>query len=64
MQHLRVLEDCGLVGSHKAGRVRTYQLKPQRLTLAEGWLQTQRAQWDRRLDQLDAYLGVLKDKQP
>src|SRR5690554_3763003 len=37
VQHLRVLEGCGLVQSTKAGRVRTYRLAPKRLRLAEDW---------------------------
>jgi DNA-binding transcriptional ArsR family regulator len=61
-QHLDVLENCGLVRSRKAGRVRTYQLAPQRLKVAESWLLAQRAIWERRLDQLDDYLETLKEK--
>jgi len=41
-QHLGVLEDCGLVRSSKEGRVRTYELTPKRLKLAEDWMATQR----------------------
>ena len=59
-QHLDVLEDCGLVRSSKEGRVRTYQLAPQPLKAAEGWLAKQRTLWTRRLDQLDDYLKELK----
>jgi DNA-binding transcriptional ArsR family regulator len=56
LQHLEVLEGCGLVRSRKAGRVRTYQLSPQPLRAAEGWIAEQRALWECRLDQLDRYL--------
>jgi DNA-binding transcriptional ArsR family regulator len=59
-QHLDVLEDCGLVRSRKEGRVRTYQLAPQPLKAAEGWLAKQRSLWTRRLDQLDDYLKEQK----
>jgi DNA-binding transcriptional ArsR family regulator len=62
VQHLRVLEGSGLVRSTKTGRVRTYQLAPRRLRLAENWLARQRAIWVRRLDQLDEYLIQLKEK--
>jgi DNA-binding transcriptional ArsR family regulator len=62
LQHLDVLEECGLVNSQKDGRVRTYQLTPRPLHLAEGWLAGQRAVWNRRLDQLDSYLADLKEK--
>jgi DNA-binding transcriptional ArsR family regulator len=62
VQHMSVLEGCGLVRSHKAGRVRTYQLVPKRLKLAEDWMVRQRALWEKRLDQLDTYLTTLKEK--
>ena len=61
-QHLDVLEQCGLVRSRKVGRVRTYRLVPQPLKTAERWMAQQRALWERRLDQLDAYLLELKEK--
>jgi len=61
VQHLRVLESSGLVRSSKVGRVRTFQLAPKRLKLAEDWLAQQRSLWERRLDQLDDYLLQLKD---
>lgn len=64
VQHLDVLERCGLVRSRKAGRVRTYQLVPQPLQAAQQWMETQRALWERRLDQLDAHLADLKEPQP
>lgn len=61
-QHLNVLEDCGLVRSRKEGRVRTYSLDPRPLKAAEGWMTEQRALWERRLDQLDAFLLLMKKK--
>jgi DNA-binding transcriptional ArsR family regulator len=61
-QHLAVLEECGLVRSRKAGRVRTYHLAPQRLAVAEHWLSAQRTKWECRLDQLDTFLADLKEK--
>jgi DNA-binding transcriptional ArsR family regulator len=60
VQHLKVLEDSGLVRSQKAGRVRTFELVPGRLRLAEDWLSKHRALWERRLDQLDDYLLTMK----
>lgn len=61
LQHLDVLEECGLVRSRKVGRVRTYRLAPRPLAAAEGWLAEQRAIWERRLDQLDDYLHAIKE---
>jgi len=62
IQHLGVLEDCGLVRSRKLGRVRTYRIAPQPLKAAERWMAQQRALWERRLDQLDHYLLELKEE--
>ena len=62
VQHLGVLEDCGLVRSKKQGRVRTYTLVPRPLTAAENWLSAQRAHWERRLDSLDNFLETLKEQ--
>lgn len=59
MQHLKVLETSGLVRSHKSGRVRTYQITPRPLKVAEGWMSEQRMLWERRLDQLDEFLVEL-----
>ncbi|HRI87802.1 MAG TPA: metalloregulator ArsR/SmtB family transcription factor [Candidatus Hydrogenedentes bacterium] len=61
VQHLRVLEVSGLVQSRKVGRIRTYRLVPKRMKLAEDWLTRQRSLWERRLDQLDAYLLEMKE---
>ncbi len=52
LQHLRVLEDCGVIGSSKRGRVRTCRLESARLRDAEDWLATQRTEWERRADRL------------
>ena len=60
LQHLKVLEGCGLVRSRKSGRVRTYRISPRPLKAAERWMAEQRALWERRLDQLDQYLEELK----
>jgi DNA-binding transcriptional ArsR family regulator len=62
VQHLRLLEESGLVRSHKNGRVRTYRIEPKSMKLAEGWLARQRSLWEDRLDRLDAYLIELKKK--
>jgi DNA-binding transcriptional ArsR family regulator len=60
LQHLDVLESCGLVRTRKSGRVRTCQISPAPLKAAESWISAQRALWERRLDQLDRYLADLE----
>jgi len=61
MQHLQVLEASGMVRSRKRGRVRTVQIVPDQLRHAANWLEKQRSIWERRLDQLDAYVKEMED---
>jgi DNA-binding transcriptional ArsR family regulator len=56
VQHLSVLESCGLVSSEKVGRTRTCTLEDAGLRLGADWFAGQRAAWERRLDRLGAVL--------
>jgi DNA-binding transcriptional ArsR family regulator len=58
--HLSTLEKSRLVKSTKRGRVRTYEIVPNRLKVAEGWLSEQRRLWEVRLDRFDNYVMQLK----
>ena len=60
MLHLKVLEDCGLVKSEKAGRVRTCRIEPQMLSEAEQWVSERRRMWERNLDRLSKFLDEEK----
>lgn len=57
LRHLKVLEDGGLIRSRKDGRVRTCELEPAGLALAERWIAERRAMWERRLDRLGDVLA-------
>ena len=63
VQHLSVLEESRLVKSKKRGRVRTYELAPERFKVAEDWLIAQRRQWEARLDRFDSYVKQLQERQ-
>ncbi len=54
MKHVSVLERSGLIRSSKLGRIRTCELKPKTLSLADAWLADQRATWEARTDRLAA----------
>ncbi len=56
MQHLRVLENAGLVTSQKYGRVRTVSLRPGALDVLHLWLGEQRTPAERQADTLGIYL--------
>jgi len=59
LKHLAKLEEAGLITSEKSGRVRSCALSPDAFAPARDWLSEQRALWETRLDQLDAYVGQL-----
>ena len=63
LQHLRMLEESGLVATEKTGRVRTCTLRTEPLAQAGHWLETQRDLWTRRLDQLDSLVLQLKEQE-
>ena len=55
-QHLKVLEDCGLIASEKRGRSRWCRLVPARFDEAADWMEAERRRWAERLDRLEVYL--------
>ena len=63
VQHLSVLERSRLVKSRKRGRVRTYEIVPERFKVAEDWLTARRREWEDRLDRFDDYVKRLKEKE-
>ena len=63
VQHLTVLEQSRLVKSKKRGRVRTYEIAPERFRVAEDWLIERRQVWESRLDRFDEYVKQLKEKE-
>src|SRR6478752_8816564 len=46
VQHLAVLERSRLITSKKRGRVRTYEIAPERFAVVEDWMTARRRQWE------------------
>ena len=63
VQHLGVLEQSRLVKSRKRGRVRTYEIAPERFKVVDDWLTARRQEWEARLDRFDQYVKHLKEKE-
>ena len=60
LQHLKALEESGLVRSQKKGRVRTVRLEPETLSTAESWIAERRTEWESQLDRFETYVQKLK----
>ncbi|MFZ5730864.1 MAG: ArsR/SmtB family transcription factor [Pseudomonadota bacterium] len=63
VQHLKVLEEAGLVKSEKVGRVRTCSLEMAAIAQLERWISERRRFWEQQYDQLEAYLAETAPKE-
>ncbi|WP_333585387.1 ArsR/SmtB family transcription factor [Phenylobacterium sp.] len=63
VQHLKVLEEAGLVKSQKVGRVRTCSLEMGAIAQLEAWVSERRRFWEQQYDQLEAYLAETAPKE-
>jgi DNA-binding transcriptional ArsR family regulator len=57
VQHLQILEECGLVHTEKVGRTRTCRIERAGFAVLEKWITDQRSLWERRLDRLGELLA-------
>jgi DNA-binding transcriptional ArsR family regulator len=57
VQHVQVLEACGVVTTEKVGRTRICRIEPAAMTAAERWIADRRRGWEARLDRLGDVLN-------
>jgi DNA-binding transcriptional ArsR family regulator len=57
VQHVQVLEACGVVKTEKVGRTRVCRIEPAAMTAAEHWITERRRGWEARLDRLGDILN-------
>ena len=62
VQHVQVLETCGVVSTEKVGRVRMCRVEPKALSAAERWFHDRRALWEHHFDRLEEVLRERPDK--
>lgn len=53
LKHLRMLEDGGIVVSHKVGRVRTYDISQAAFSIINEWLAQRQAAMNAAFDRLE-----------
>jgi DNA-binding transcriptional ArsR family regulator len=61
VQHLKVLEDSGLIRTEKIGRVRTCQIVPAGFQMIADWIGERRSLVEKRLDRLGVLLAELEN---
>ena len=62
LKHLRVLEDGGLVRSHKVGRVRTYEITPTAFSVINNWIAQRQAAMGAAFDRLEQAIAELPEE--
>ena len=61
-QHLKVLEEAGVVSRAIDGRTHRLALRPEALAEASDWIESQRERWERFFDVVDEYLSERKER--
>ncbi|WP_297510883.1 helix-turn-helix transcriptional regulator [uncultured Caulobacter sp.] len=61
-QHLKVLEESGLITSEKRGRSRWCRLERTRFEEVADWMEMERRGWTDRLDRLETYLAKSQER--
>ena len=59
-KHLRILTECELVQQEQKGREIYYSLEIQKMKEIDEWLEQYRQIWEKRFEQLDEVLEVMK----
>ncbi len=62
VQHVQVLEECGVIRTEKIGRVRMCRVEPKALGAAEQWIHERRALREHRFDLLEEALKPSRKK--
>jgi DNA-binding transcriptional ArsR family regulator len=61
-QHIKILNECGLIGIRKEGRERVCEARLDELNEVTDWIEKCRQLWTERFDRLDDLLNELKNE--
>lgn len=60
--HIRILNECGIIAIEQVGRARFCKIQPERLKQISDWVGRYEGLWIRRIDSFEKYLNQLKSK--
>jgi DNA-binding transcriptional ArsR family regulator len=61
-QHIKILNECGLIQIEKIGRERYCKVQPSNLKEVSDWIEQYRDLWEQKLDSFETYLNKLHTK--
>jgi len=60
--HIRILNECGIIVIEQIGRERYCRVQPDRLKSVSDWIGRYEKLWERKIDSFEKYLYKLKSK--
>jgi DNA-binding transcriptional ArsR family regulator len=61
--HIRILNECGIVSIEQVGRERICKIEPDQLRAVSDWVGQYEALWIQKVDSFEQYLNQLQSKQ-
>ena len=61
-QHIKILEECGIIEIEKIGRERYCKIQPANLKEVSDWIEQYKGLWEQKLDSFENYLNKLQTK--
>lgn len=61
-QHIKILNECGIIEVETIGRERYCKVQPQKLIPAFLWLEQYQKLWTERIDSFEKYVNQLQSK--
>lgn len=61
-QHIKILNECGIIEVETIGRERYCKIQPQKLVPAFLWLEKYQKLWTERIDSFEKYVNKLHSK--
>src|SRR5258708_35820320 len=60
--HIKILNECGIISIEQIGRERFCRIQPDNLREVADWVEPFRQLWDQKLDSFEQYLNKLQSK--
>ena len=61
--HIKILNECGIISIEQIGRERYCKIQPANLREVADWVEPFRELWEQKLDSFEKYLNKLQSKQ-
>ncbi|MEX1238800.1 MAG: metalloregulator ArsR/SmtB family transcription factor [Cyclobacteriaceae bacterium] len=61
--HIKILNECGIIAIEQVGRERVCKIRPDHLKQVSDWIGIYEDLWVRKIDSFEKYLYQLKSKQ-